>query len=344
MFPFQRIHEQKMIRKVIKILYSFFIKTWIGSYFIKQYIILKYIRINRKCLVSKAAKTPWVCEFPYNIDRCIDYINEVFSDYFSKSGLSINDIAGKHVLEIGPGENLGVALKFLAAGADKVVCVDRFNSLLDENRQYEIYKRLLNELAYEEQERLKNIITIKDGKAHINSRKLQYLNVSVDKLRFEFQPLQFDFIISRAVLEHVLLIDSAMETMDLLLKHGGYMLHEIDFRDHGIFTSFRLPPLTFLSINDGIWQKMTSNIGAPNRRMLGYYQTYFAKKAYTCSTLFVRVFGSENSTVKLRSLSEVDFSEFKINKERKLIHPSCEITGVTDLKVAAAFYCARKAK
>jgi hypothetical protein len=36
------------------------------------------------------------------------------------------DLHGKHVLEIGPGHNVGVALRFVAAGADQVVAVDKF--------------------------------------------------------------------------------------------------------------------------------------------------------------------------------------------------------------------------
>jgi hypothetical protein len=37
----------------------------------------------------------------------------------------------KRVLEIGPGGNAGVALKFLLAGAKQVVCLDKFYSKME---------------------------------------------------------------------------------------------------------------------------------------------------------------------------------------------------------------------
>jgi len=44
-------------------------------------------------------------------------MNQVFDDYLKYSGVSITMLKGKRVLEIGSGDNSGVAQKFLTAGA-----------------------------------------------------------------------------------------------------------------------------------------------------------------------------------------------------------------------------------
>jgi hypothetical protein len=49
----------------------------------------------------------------------LSYINNVFEGYLKYAGISTPDFQDKKILEISPGDNLGVALKFLAAGATK---------------------------------------------------------------------------------------------------------------------------------------------------------------------------------------------------------------------------------
>src|SRR5437867_2359472 len=65
------------------------------------------------------------------VSDSLDYINRTFDDYLKYSGLSTRSFQDKRVLEVGPGDNLGVALKFLAAGAGQVVCIDKFFSKCD---------------------------------------------------------------------------------------------------------------------------------------------------------------------------------------------------------------------
>jgi len=332
----------KTLKYILRGGYQFFIKTGAGRFLLKQVISIKYIKMNSAALSSKCLKTPWVCEFPYNKNQCVAYINEVFNDYFVNSGLDANSILGKTILEIGPGENLGVALRFLAAGAARVVCIDRFNSLLGEEMQTEVYRTLFSGLQKSEQENLKDVISFCDGTFRINTAKLEYLNVSAENLDRSFPPLSFDLIVSRAVLEHVLLIEPAMEAMHKMLKPGGFMLHEVDFRDHGIFTNYKLPPLTFLSLSTAKWIAMTSNLGAPNRRMLGYYKSFFIEKGYLLDFLILRLFNSDTRVVKLKELSEEIINTIAADTIQKQVHPSCRIKGSEDLLAAAAFFCAKK--
>jgi 2-polyprenyl-3-methyl-5-hydroxy-6-metoxy-1,4-benzoquinol methylase len=63
------------------------------------------------------------------------------------------------------------------------------------------------------------------------------IGVGIEAANTEFEPATFDLIISRSVMEHTYQSDAAFRVMDWLLKPGGKMLHKIDFRDHGIFSS-----------------------------------------------------------------------------------------------------------
>ncbi|MGA2192996.1 MAG: hypothetical protein ABSG42_06445, partial [Nitrospirota bacterium] len=76
------------------------------------------------------------------LQESLEYINVVFDDYVNYSGITPEHILDKQVLEVGPGDNFGVALKFLASGAKRVVCLDKFYSKRDPERQAEIYSAL----------------------------------------------------------------------------------------------------------------------------------------------------------------------------------------------------------
>jgi hypothetical protein len=68
-----------------------------------------------------------------SVEESVAYIAEVFEDYFNFSGIEKHAFEGKHVLEIGPGDSLGVALMMVGLGAKQVVCVDRFFTYRGEN-------------------------------------------------------------------------------------------------------------------------------------------------------------------------------------------------------------------
>lgn len=331
------------MKKILKTIYLNVIRWPLIAAFVKYYIVLKYKRLNQSHGKKKSAITPWVCEFQFNVDRWVDYINEVYTDYFENSGLNLDTIKGKRILEVGPGENLGVALKLLSAGALQVVCVDKFSSLIEKKKQLEIYKKIYSQMSKGEQEKFQDAIRIKEDEFTLNENRLIYLNRSIEELNSIYPEPCFDIIISRAVLEHVFSIDSAMETMDSLLKKGGYMLHEVDFQDHGIFTGYGLHPLTFLSIKNTTWLKMASNIGAPNRMLSGYYQSFFEAHGYTFKTKVVRILGS-NKKVSLSKLPKEEHKDKYLHRLTNKIGNKSNITNRDDLRIAAAFYCARKSQ
>lgn len=202
------------------------------------------------------------------------YIDKQFNDYLTYTALQPKDIVNKNILELGPGDNLGVALKFLAAGASSVVCLDRFYSKRDPQHEKEIYTALRQSLKPQERELFDEAISLAD-EIQLNPKRLSSVyGVTVeelaDKLSKENGP--FDLIVSCAVLEEIYDPNPAFDAMDRLLSRGGWLVHKIDLSDYGMFRNQGMHPLTFLTIPESFYKRMAADSALPNRKRLSYYQ------------------------------------------------------------------------
>ena len=217
----------------------------------------------------------------FSLQESVSYINTVYDDYLRYGGLGKADLAGKNILEIGPGDNLGVALKFIAAGAAKVVCIDRIYPSRDKRQQYKIYMALRDCLGPGEKKRFDSAITLRDGKARFHDDKIKYVHgVDIKDADKVIKGENFDIIISRAALEHVYDIDSAIGVMDRYLRRGGYHMHKVDLRDHEMFTRDGYNPFFFLTIPAFTWGLMTKHCGKPNRKRADYFEKKFKELGY----------------------------------------------------------------
>ncbi len=171
-----------------------------------------------------------------SLSESLAYIDRVFDDYLRYSGLCAEYLCGQRVLEVGPGDNLGVAMKFMCAGARQVVCLDKFLTEHDSAQQRRIYQALRASMTRKEKKVYDTVVNLDRG-VEINADRLKYLScVAIEEAAETLGDEPFDLIVSRAVLEHVYDPDMALIAMDRLLAPGGLMLHDIDFRDHGLFT------------------------------------------------------------------------------------------------------------
>ena len=203
-----------------------------------------------------------------SITDSLAYIEKQFADYIKYAGLSPQ---GKRILELGPGDNLGVALKFLAAGAASVVCLDRFYSKRNKEHEREIYKALRESLSAEEQNRFDKAVNLTNS-VEFNPEKLKSVyGVSLEEFADKLASEKFDLILSCAVLEEIYDPDPVFAAMDRLLAQGGSLVHVIDLGDYGMFRNQGMHPLTFLTISEAIYKRMASDSGLPNRKRLGYY-------------------------------------------------------------------------
>lgn len=304
-------------------------------------VVAQQRRLNQN---TNTLHTPWVYCDKFEVNNRVKYIQSVFQDYLSKSDLTLADLQGKRILEVGPGETLGVAILLLAHGAEQVVCVDRFRSLLNDQNLILVYRELVQQLDQAAKSRVQDLFQWQDDQIQYNQNRLTYLNKPIDQVQENFPAEYFDIIISRAVLEHVYHIDESMDAMHTLLKPGGYALHEIDFRDHRIFTKYCLHPLTLLTIPTPTWNEISSNIGSPNRRLYSYFKSFFLERNYRLHTIILENFNAEFQSILIpeeqyNPESGLDPKWIRKNSSKIQIEHNR-----MDLAVAVAFYSAQKQK
>lgn len=229
----------------------------------------------------------------FELEESLDYIDAVFEDYLTYGGIDRAEIEGMHVLELGPGDNFGVALRFLAAGAARVVSVDRFIPYRDPEYQLRVYDGLLERLDGTERARISSVTS--DGRISFDGVELEILEETpIEDAPGILGAESFDLIVSRAVLEHVYDLDGAFASMTELLKPSGRMVHKVDLRDHGLFEAGGHNPLTLLTISDRVYRWMGERpAGLPNRRRLDWYRRAVDEHGYNGRFLITHLAGIE---------------------------------------------------
>jgi SAM-dependent methyltransferase len=189
----------------------------------------------------------------YTPEQAAAYAREVFDRYLVHAGLAPEALRGAAVLEIGPGDSLGVALLCAQAGAASIVSLDKFRYSYDTPRHREI-ERLLG-AGPDAMHRIRPVS-----------------GAGIEDAAPLLEPAAFDLILSNAVLEECPDPDRGLSVMNALLRPGGRMLHQIDVSDYGIFSRHGFSALEFLTVSDVVYRAMTASSGGPNRRLRDYYR------------------------------------------------------------------------
>ena len=167
---------------------------------------------------------------------------------------SFPDFRPGHILEIGPGDTVGVGLSALISGVQSYTGVDAHRYLnLDLTRRHagELHDLLLDHQAQGKQpplgeqalsplppDVLEPFLAAQTGtqdsaETYDAEQRLNYLSpVSPPRISAVLPEARFDLCMSQAVLEHVDAPDVAYRAMFRALKPGGVFSHEIDFRSH----------------------------------------------------------------------------------------------------------------
>lgn len=229
----------------------------------------------------------------FELEGGLEYIDRVFSDYLTYGSLGPADLEGARILELGPGDNLGVALRFAAAGAAEVVATDRFIPYRDHDYERRVYEALVDRLPEEERARVAPALT--EAGFSLDGVPIEFhQQTPIEEAPELLGESRFDLIVSRAVLEHVHDLETAFAAMDRLLKPGGRMIHKVDLADHGLFTGGGQNPLTFLTISDRVYGWMgEESAGLPNREMIGWYQRKMDSLGYEADYLITHLAGVE---------------------------------------------------
>ena len=211
-----------------------------------------------------------------SVPENIQHIKKIFDALVNKSGLGSSFFEGKTLIEIGPGDTLGVALMFIANGAQKVICIDSFKCVQETEKHVEIYEGIVNGFEGDEWERCQDTIGWSSGSVKINPEKIQYLpNIPFERADMIAEK-SVDVIYSYDVLEHTINVRECFRQMKRLLKKGGYCIHEVDLAGHGEFDA-PFHPLDFLRFSPRLWHLMNSNRGAPNRVRFGEYMNILSE-------------------------------------------------------------------
>jgi SAM-dependent methyltransferase len=208
-----------------------------------------------------------------SISDSVSYIERQYDDYIRYGKLSAADIEDKVVYEGGPGDNVGVGLRFLAAGAKYAVCMDRFDSRHNPEQEHAIYEELRRRLNDQERSRLDQAVDLSAGKINLNPDKFRAVyGHGMEEVGDVFDANTFDLLVSRGVVQEIYDGNRLFAGMYKVLKPGGLMLHKIDLRDYGLFSSNGHNPLTFLTVSDSVYRLMASGSDRPSPRMLNWYR------------------------------------------------------------------------
>lgn len=273
-----------------------------------------------------------------------------FDDYVAYGGLAPDWFAGRRVLEVGHGDNVGVALLCLAAGAGSAVCLDRFYCPRDEAQQQRIYLAMRARLKSEEgRRRFDDCIDLSAG-VKLNPERVRELygaGIEDSKELLDGEP--FDLAVSNAVIQEIYDPTPTFEALDRVLKPGGLSVHKIDLTDYGVFSGVGMNPLTFLTIGEPVYRLMSEGSGVTNRRMVDYYRDLMRRMDYDAKFYVTEVVGhgqrGDMQTRRERSLAGADYTDETLALVReirpRLIDRYRKLPD-EDLLVAGTFMVARK--
>jgi len=190
------------------------------------------------------------------------------------------------------------------------------------------------------------VVNLDEGVVGNAQKLLHVYGTGIEEAEKIFKPESFDFIVSRAVLEHLYDTDAAFSAMNRLLIPGGYMIHKIDFRDHGLFSD-KHHPLTFLSIPTSIYKLMSYDSGKPNRRLINYYRQKMIELAYDTKLFITAIVGSESEILPHKQVVTfgVDYFDSTVsllNQIRPRLQTEFREMSDEDLMVSGIFLAARK--
>jgi len=255
-----------------------------------------------------------------DLDSALRAIDATFEAYLQHAGMGEGALHGRRVLELGPGDNIGVAARFAAAGASFVSTIDKFVPLRDSPYHRRLYASLRSRLTTDEQRNFDEALDVSGDRVVLHDDRLQYVYGKGFEDADVFAPASFDLIVSNAVIEEIYDVDRAFAAMHRLLRPGGYLLHKIDLRDYGMFSKYGYPPLEFLTVPDVVYRQMVESTGQPNRRLVDYYRQKTTELSYETSIYTTWVLGNLRELTPHKQTLEkgVDFSDATLEQIRSI--------------------------
>jgi hypothetical protein len=179
------------------------------------------------------------------INADADYAIGIAKGYAAQIPGGAGSLAGKSVLELGPGWGFATTLILRCWGASRVAVADRFLSRFQPEYHTALYREVSRRLRTEDP----NCTTwpldrcVEEGRHSPDA--VQAIECPIERLP-ELSLPPFDFLLSNAVLEHVFHPARAAASLHAITAEGGLGFHQVDFRDHRDFSR----PLEYLLLDE----------------------------------------------------------------------------------------------
>jgi hypothetical protein len=199
-------------------------------------------------------------------DTKAQLVLEQFNFFINIIGL--DNIQGKVIAEIGPGDAIPLAPLLLAAGAKRYLAVDRFLGEVYGPEALQLYQAVVRIMPRPLADGLNRLCQLS------RSESVENLVKAPDRVGLYRTPIeqpdeslrgQADYLVSFNVCEHLADLPEALRGMRTLLSPSGLMIHRIDYGPHDLWLTKYDNPLAFLTVPRLLWRAMTSNRGCPNR-------------------------------------------------------------------------------
>lgn len=219
--------------------------------------------------------------------RTAGYVRHMFADYLRILPPDTS-FEGRHILEIGPGDQFGIALLFLAHGAASVTCLDKYRAEVDSSFLDILYAELRSALSPEQAER------VREAGPHGAPTGPNFRAITdcpLEDAARVLPPSSVDVAVSRSVLEYLKNPSQALDALHTLLAPGATTAHIIDCRDDGLFSAHGFHPLEFLTLSDATYSAMTSHTYRPNRWRCGDFLRAFQQLGHLSQVSTLRIVG-----------------------------------------------------
>lgn len=217
---------------------------------------------------------PWSAR---DLDRSVAYAFDVVRNWesgFRDAGIG-DWIRGRHVLELGPGPDLGTGLILLARGAASYIAVDRFPLATAASESF--YDRLFDRLAGES-EAWRAVEAYQQYRSDPSKGALRYVLFEEERISLPSGVEPRDLWVSQAAFEHVR--DPAVLIGELTdhCSEGALALHHVDAATHTPWIR-EADPLNILRYSDRLYGALEFP-GSPNRWRAERYISAFRRSGW----------------------------------------------------------------
>jgi len=248
-----------------------------GFYFLAGLAFLALAKIKN---ILKGYSSPKPFELSER-ERCIAYdiqVVEAWLAHLRQYAPEAANLAGKQILELGPGSDLGVGITLLAKGCAQYNACD-VNPLMKAVPD-SLYEQLVRELA--DKNNALDIGFLREQWADAKAGKFSRLRYVLDP-RFDllsaFGEESIDLVFSQAAFEHFDDMDETVSKLSAICKPGAVLVAEIDLKTHSRWIRDRDPNNIYRYprwLYRWFWFR-----GIPTRMRPCQYREIFARHGWT---------------------------------------------------------------